>query len=83
MEQTFTLPIVHNGKEYSFEGELISTGYTYKIRIDISGQIITYEPDEERNFRAIVENADHDSVNKIDTGLLQAISEELVAIFTQ
>jgi len=34
--------------------KLIVTGYTHKFGVDVNGQNIIFEPDEERNYRAVI-----------------------------
>jgi hypothetical protein len=62
-------------KEYS--GQLITFGYSYKIIMLIDDIPVSFEPDEERNFRAVVPA---EQVNKISTRLLKSIAEELDAV---
>jgi hypothetical protein len=61
-----------NGITYS--GELLTYGYSYKIVVLVNDIPVAFEPDEERNLRAIVSPGEMD---KIDKHLLQAIGEEL------
>jgi hypothetical protein len=71
--EDFTITI--DGKEYN--GDLIIFGYSYKIVVSIDDIPVTFEPDEERNFRALVPP---DQVNKINARLLKSIAEELEVI---
>jgi hypothetical protein len=64
--------ITIEGKEY--KGELITFGYSYKIVFIINDVQVAFEPDEERNFRAIVPIEETD---KIKPELLKSIVEEL------
>jgi hypothetical protein len=64
--------ITVNGITYT--GELLAYGYSYKIVMLINDVPVSFEPDEERNFRAIVPLTEMD---KIDKQLLAAIGEEL------
>ena len=54
MEDSFSIEVDFNGKEYSFEARLIAIGYTHKLCIIINDVEVTFEPDEERNYRAIL-----------------------------
>ena len=80
MDETFTLVINYKGKEYQVEGELRIFGYTHKIAINFEGREILFEPDEERNYRAVMPRYDG-SMAEIDIELVQAISKELAAAF--
>jgi len=55
MEEGFKLPVVYKGQEREFEATLIATGYTHKFHVDIGGIGVYFEPDEERNYRAILD----------------------------
>ena len=55
MEEGFKLPIVYQGQEREFEATFIATGYTHKFHVDIEGVGVYFEPDEERNYRAILD----------------------------
>jgi hypothetical protein len=68
MPYNFEIPITYKGKEHSFRLSLITAGYTYKVKVDVFGKIISYEPDEERNFRAVISQGDLDGQDKIDKG---------------
>jgi len=58
MEEGFKLPVVYKKQVREFEATLIATGYTHKFHVDIEGIGVYFEPDEERNYRAILdENA--------------------------
>jgi hypothetical protein len=74
--EDFTITI--DEKEY--KGQLITFGYSYKIVVSIGDIPVTFEPDEERNFRALVRP---DDVNKIDARLLRSIADELVVILRE
>ena len=80
MDGSFTLVVNYKGKEYQVEGELSIFGYTHKIAINFEGREILFEPDEERNYRAVMPGYDS-SKTEIDIGLVQAISKELAAAF--
>jgi hypothetical protein len=71
----FELPVTYKNKEIVLTGKLVQMGYTYKIFITVDEQEIIFEPDEERNLRAIVENADNRQ--SIPAAFIQAIGESL------
>jgi hypothetical protein len=80
MAEPFTLVVSYKGKEYHFDSELRVYGYIHKIAINIEGEEMLFEPDEERNYRAV--SPDYEgSKAKIDIGLIQAITKELDAAF--
>jgi hypothetical protein len=80
MAGSFTLLVNYEGKEYQLESELRLLGYTHKIAIKLDAREILFEPDEERNYRAVIPAHD-DSKAEIDIGLVKAIAKELEATF--
>ena len=77
MEDGFTIGIVLNGKEYSFESRLAAVGYTHKFLVLINGIEVTYEPDEERNYRAILNGTNHGSMKDLDIELIKAVGVKI------
>ena len=68
--EIFEIPVVYKGKELLFPAEVIRYGYVHRIQIDVDGQIVFLEKDEEGNYRAIVNNLN----GKVqDKDLMQAI----------
>jgi hypothetical protein len=82
MDNTFDIFINYKSKEISFPAELISTGYRYKINVDIYGETISFEPDEEGSLRAVAVGDDRiRAAEKMDMALIQTIAEKLVSLF--
>ena len=80
MAESFTLFVNYKGKEYQLDSELRVFGYTHKIAVSLEGGEILFEPDEERNYRAVIPDYEG-SKAKTDIGLIQAITKELEATF--
>lgn len=78
MSEAFTLTILHKGEQKILDAELRVMGYTHKIAVNINDLEVMFEPDEERNYRAVVSDAD---INKkhIDVELIKLIAAELEA----
>ncbi|PRY54519.1 hypothetical protein B0I27_102286 [Arcticibacter pallidicorallinus] len=77
MDEPFLIPVSYLGKDLEYEGRLHIMGYLHKIEINIDGIPVIFEPDEERNYRALVS---HEQINKskqLSAGLLQAIAMRL------
>ena len=74
MEEQFDLPVHYKGDQYIFKGALIVHGYTYKFNVDVNGQTIIFEPDEEGTYRAVINPIDLESNKNIDIGLLKKIA---------
>ncbi|MES2005894.1 MAG: hypothetical protein V4450_15355 [Bacteroidota bacterium] len=82
MAETFDLPVWYNGEELFFPAELQTLGYTHKIRVTIEGVNFVFEPDDEKNYRALLADTDHNKPSSVDTSLLQAIAETLHELFS-
>ncbi len=81
MEDRFELPVVFKEQQLLFPTFLKVTGYTHKFVIEIEGQDIFFEPDEERNYRAVVPYEEIGKNKSINPELLKSIAlaiEELV-----
>jgi len=56
------------------------SGYTHKIQVEVDGQIIMFEPDEERNYRVVLNAGQLEKETKLDVGLLKAIAEVIESV---
>ena len=80
MEDSFMITISYNHKNYGFESSILMQGYQHKIAVNIADTLVLFEPDEERNYRAIG-NTEEMSKNKtISIGLLEAIASYLATM---
>jgi len=78
MDEEFELPVTYKGEELLFPAQLLQTGYTHQFKVDVYGQEVSFEPDEESNYRAII---DLKKLNKqVNIELLQAITESIELI---
>jgi hypothetical protein len=78
MNEPFELPVRYKGEELLFSAHLQQRGYTHSIVVDVYGTEVYFEPDEERNYRAIIEQ---EKLNKqITTELLKAIAETIECV---
>ena len=80
MEEEFELPVKYKGEELMFNAKLIVTGYTHKFSVDVNGQIIIFEPDEERNYRAVINYSDLEKRKNVDIELLKEITKAIESI---
>ena len=80
MDEQFDLPIQYKGEQYIFKGALIVQGYTHKFNVDVNGQIIVFETDEEGNYRALLNPNELEKNQYINIELLKKIAEALEAI---
>ncbi|MCF0056289.1 hypothetical protein [Dyadobacter sp. CY356] len=79
MEDIFEIDVEFKGEIREFEGRLVLTGYEHKIEIFIEDISVFFEPDEERNYRAIV-GLDQIGHKNLSPGLLQAIAQRLESL---
>ena len=77
MDEQFDLPVQYKGHQLIFKGTLIVHGYTHKFNVDVNDQTILFEPDEEKNYRAVINPIDFESNKNIDIELLKKIAEVL------
>ena len=73
-EESFDLPVEYGGRELLLPGKFVQMGYTYKIFIETESGEIIFEPDEERNLRAVVNS---DNGKEIPVSLVHAIASAL------
>lgn len=78
MDYDLEVPVIYKNKEMIFYSKFIKFGYSYKFEVDVNGTMIFFEPDEERNFRAMIDPTIDYANNKIDKELIQLIAEALV-----
>ena len=80
MDDAFELPVHYKGEELNFQAHLVVSGFSSSISVNVNGLIIVFEPDEERNYRAI---ADYATMQKqVDVALLKAIADTLRSFTT-
>ena len=80
MKDAFDLPVQYKGETLSFTSRLMQLGYTHKFLVEVEGQPVYFEPDEDRNYRAIIETADVNSNKALNLELLKAVAHALEAI---
>ena len=80
MNETFDIPLTYNGKEIIFPARLLILGYTHKIQVEINGKELFFEPDEERNYRAVLAYDSPDEAGNTDRNLLKAIADAIEEI---
>ncbi len=81
MFDLFDLPVEYKGKEILFPAELLPMGFTHKIKVNVEGTDILFEPDEERNYRAVIANTDVERMATSNKDLLQLICRTLDDLF--
>jgi hypothetical protein len=79
MDDLIIIPITYLGKELEFEGKFYPYGFIHRIELNLNGIIVFFEPDEERNYRALIAPEHSEKSRSLDTGLLAAIAAQLKA----
>ena len=80
MEEQFELPVEYKGEQLMLNASLLVTGYTHKFNVDVKGQNIIFEPDDERNYRAIIPYYDVPKNKSVDIELLKEITRAIEII---
>ncbi|HRO44651.1 hypothetical protein [Agriterribacter sp.] len=79
MNECFELPVHYKGEELLLPAELQAWGYSYRIRVSVNDQVITFEPDEECNYRALT-----DDTGKIpDIELIRSVANSIHSAFNE
>ena len=81
MDEGFELPVTYNGKELLFPAKLIQFGYSYRIELHINETLVSFEKDEDRNWRVLSSTTDQQTVKMIDQNLLTCIVQSLETTF--
>ena len=77
---TFQIPVTWNNNTIEYTGQLLQYGYSYKLELEVDGTKVQFEPDEERNWRALISYEDMQANKKPDPRLLKAIAEAIEKI---
>lgn len=80
MEDAFLIRISLEGKEYEFETKILWLGFQHKIEVNIEGIVVLFEPDEERNYRAIFSPEQTELHQSVPKKLLKAVAQHLESI---
>jgi hypothetical protein len=82
--EDFELPVTFKGKELLFPAHLAQLGYTYKVMVQVEHGQVVFEPDEERNWRAVASEdlLGSGSRNMPPAELVAAMAESLQQIFS-
>jgi len=73
--ETFDITVEYRGELRPFHGRLDSYGFSYRIIVEIDGREVIFEPDEERNLRAVLLNPERSDHRLKD--LVRIIGDEL------
>lgn len=81
MDDYFVVPVSFQGRQIEFETRLLLQGYIHRLEVIVDDIPVLFEPDEERNYRALVSIEQLNGKGKnLNKGLLQAIAEVLKSL---
>lgn len=76
--EEFELPVWYKNKEVLFPARLQSFGWTHRIVVDLYGFELAFERDEEREWRALSEDAT--AAANLDPELIKAVAGAIESI---
>lgn len=77
MNESFELPVLFGDETMVLPAELTTWGYSHRILVSLEGQVIIFEPDEERHYRALLAEGQKSP----SLAMVKAISESIESIF--
>jgi len=78
MDEPFLIPVSYKGKEHEFPASLVRRGFSTAIVVDVNDVPVTYERDDEGNWRALVPPEHQAKPPAVE--LLRAIGEAIEQI---
>lgn len=76
MEHFFELPVSYEGKELTFNGRLVTFGYSYKFYIVVNGEELVFEKDDSGDYRVVAAQKEP----RAEKGLLESIIVSLAKL---
>ena len=80
MNDAFEIPVTFNAVDISFMAELVPSGYITRIAVDVYGQQMIFEPDEEGQYRVVIESALLTKYSNVNISLLKEIANVLNSV---
>lgn len=80
MDESYTITVQYKAATYNFEARLDTAGYIPRFYVLINGLEVVYEPDEDRNYRAILHESALRSVKEQDVELIKAVGEKIESL---
>src|SRR6186713_1495488 len=71
------IPILYKGVYLEFSAQVLHFGYSYKIQVDVNDVLVLFEPDENKEFRAVLADPEADLAKSVDKELIETIVETL------
>lgn len=80
MHDAFEIPVTWKDVEISFQARLIPSGYITRMGVDVYGEEIVFEPDEEGKYRVVIDPALLSDYPITDIALLKEIANVLNSV---
>jgi hypothetical protein len=77
MADNFQIPVTYRDTELLIPARLLQYGYTLRIEVEINGEKVFFERDEERNWRALMPYSENNKGIFPDPELLQKIATSI------
>jgi hypothetical protein len=77
MQESFELPVQFRDKTVLLPAELTAWGYSHRILVTLEEQVIIFEPDEERHYRALLAEGQKPPALE----MVKAIAESIESVF--
>ena len=77
MDDSLFIPVEFNGQQMELPARVVQAGYTIKLEVEIDGSKVIFEPDEERNWRAVIPYEEVQRRRSLSTDLLRAIASTI------
>jgi hypothetical protein len=78
IDEPFDLPVAYKGDDILFPSRLVKFGYQYAIHVDVYGQQLIIERDEEGQFRAMLQQPSQKSLpHDLIRAIMDAVEKHL------
>lgn len=77
MDEGFELPLHYKGQDLLLPAQLQTWRYSHRILVTIGEQTVIFEPDEQRDYRAVLK----DATEAPDKDLIQAVGNAIEQLF--
>ncbi|WP_300600528.1 hypothetical protein [Niabella sp.] len=81
MEHFFELPVQYKSEELLLKGRLVTFAYSYKFYVVVNGHELTFERDDEQEFRVLNEYTDgHPQIDPELVAQILAVLQKLQSV---
>lgn len=80
MENNFIIEIEAGKEKLIFDARLDTIGFVHRVLINVSGIDVIFEPDEERNYRAIINSNSVNKITEADKQIIILLGEKLESL---